>query len=138
MIGSSQRFHDRRIEAALDTSAVNDSPGIDSTTREPVPTRANGWPEGSRPVSISASFDDMRGRYDIDQVLRRDALLLRALRFLLLGLRRLGGGLGELAERFGQPGAQQRPPLRVHVAIATSSSGGLARGQILVGHGVRG
>ena len=34
------------------------------------------------------------------------------------------------------PGAQQGPPLGLHVAIATSSSGGLAGGQVLVGHGV--
>ena len=120
------------------TSAVNDNPGIDSTTREPEPIRAYGCPEGSLPVSIIASFDGMCGRYDIRQMLRRDVLLLRALRLLLLGLRRLGGGLGELAEDFGQPGAQQRPLLGLHVAVATSSSGGLAGGQILVGHGVRG
>src|SRR5687767_10164955 len=51
-IGSSQRFHDRRMDPGLATSAVNDSPGIDSTTREPVPIRAYGCPEGSLPVSI--------------------------------------------------------------------------------------
>ena len=138
LIGSSQRFHDRRIEAALDTSAVNDSPGIDSTTREPEPTRAYGCPEGSLPVSIIASFDGMRGRYAIGPALRRDVLLLRALRLLLLGLRWLRRGFRDLAEHLGHPGAQQRPPLGLHIAIATSSSGGLTGGQVLVGHGVRG
>jgi hypothetical protein len=37
---------------------------MDSTTREPVPIRAYGCPEGRAPVSMVASFDGMRGRYD--------------------------------------------------------------------------
>src|SRR5687767_2612951 len=102
-ISPSQRFHDRRIEPGLATSAVNDSPGIDSTTREPEPIRAYGCPESSLPVSMIASSEDMRGRYDIGQLLRRAVLLPRALRLRFLrlrslGLRRLRGGLGQLTE----------------------------------------
>jgi hypothetical protein len=48
----------------LATSAVKDNPGMDSTTRGPKPIRAYGCPEGNLPVSIRASADGMRARYD--------------------------------------------------------------------------
>lgn len=35
-------------------------PGMDSTTREPVPIRAYGCPEGKTPVSMKSSFGAMR------------------------------------------------------------------------------
>ena len=65
-IGSSQRFQARRTEAGLAGWCVNDSPGMDSTTREPVPIRAYGCPVGSTPDSIMASFDGMRGWYETE------------------------------------------------------------------------
>ena len=52
-------------------SCVNHSPGMESTTREPVPIRAYGCPVGSTPVSTAASIDGMRGRYDTCPALPR-------------------------------------------------------------------
>src|SRR5918993_4652177 len=63
-IGASQRFHKRRTVAGLAGSCVNDNPEMDSTTREPLPICAYGWPLGNAPASMWTSFADMRRRYD--------------------------------------------------------------------------
>ena len=49
--------------ATVAGSAVNDSPGMYSTIRDPVPIRANGCPAGRTPVSMSTMHAIVRRRY---------------------------------------------------------------------------
>ncbi len=50
--------------------------------------------------------------------------------------RRAIGRFARREEHLGHAGTQQRPTFRLHVAVTASGPGGLAGGQVLVGHAV--